>query len=237
MATTTAGAVRAELFWQRMAIGLALVIIFGFLQFAARGFADPIRAPFWVHLHALVMLGWLGLLVVQPTLVSRGNLALHRRLGRVGAALAVVIVGLGVFTGMASLALHRQPPFFSPPFFLALTATESLVFGAMVAWAIRRRAATDWHRRLMIGATIIILEPAFGRLLPIPLMGDWAEPAVAVLQLAVVSIIAAYDRRTRGAVHPATWAIAAVVIATRIAISGLAMTPPVAALAGWLTGG
>lgn len=222
---------RPEVFWQRMAIGLALFIVFGFLQFALRGFVDPVAAPFWVHLHGVAMLAWLGLLIVQPTLVSQGNFARHRQLGRIGGLLALFITCLGIFTGVASLMLNRFPPFFSPPYFLALTVTESLVFGVMVAWAIRRRRATDWHRRLMIGATIIILEPALGRLLPIPLMGPWAEPAVALCQLAVVAIIASYDQRSRGAVHPATWAVAAIVIATRIAISLLSMAPPVIALA------
>ena len=89
----------------------------------------------------------------------------------------------------------------------------------------------------MIGATIVVLEPALGRLLPIPLMGVWAEPAVMLCQLAAVAIVAAHDRRTRGAVHPATWAMAAVVIAERVAISLLAMTPPVIALAARLAGG
>lgn len=234
---TVAGATGAERFWQRMAIGLAVFIIFGFLQFAARGFADPLRAPFWVHLHGLAMLGWLALLIVQPSLVSRSNMALHRRLGWIGAGLALVITCLGVFTGVMALVLHRQPPFFTPPFFLTLTTVESLTFGAMAAWAIRRRRATDWHRRLMIGATIVVLEPALGRLLPIPLMGAWAEPVVALCQLAAVAIVAGYDRRTRGAVHPATWAMAAVVIAMRVAISLLAMTPPVIALAARLAGG
>ncbi|MGV3730099.1 MAG: adenylate cyclase [Sphingopyxis sp.] len=236
MASTAGGAARAELFWHRMAIGLAVFIVFGFLQFALRGFVDPVAAPFWVHLHGVVMLAWLGLLIAQPMLAARGDLARHRQLGRIGGLLAIVIAALGIFTGIASLVLGRFPPFFTPPYFLALTVTESLVFGAVVAWAIRRRRATDWHRRLMIGATIIILEPALGRLLPIPLMGPWAEPAVALCQLAVVAIIAGYDRRSRGAVHPATWAVAAIVIATRVAISLLAMTPPVIALAARLTG-
>lgn len=236
MATTAGGAARAELFWHRMAIGLAIFIILGFLQFALRGFVDPVAAPFWVHLHGVAMLAWLALLIVQPTLVSRDNPALHRRLGWIGAGLALFITFLGIFTGVASLMLNRFPPFFSPPYFLALTVTESLVFGAMVAWAIRRRRATDWHRRLMIGATIVILEPALGRLLPIPIMGSWAEPAVALCQLAAVAIVAAYDRRSHGAVHRATWAIAAVVIATRIAISLLSMTPPVIGLAERLAG-
>lgn len=236
MASTAEGAARAELFWHRMAIGLAIFIVFGFLQFALRGFVDPVAAPFWVHVHGVAMLAWLALLIAQPTFVSRDNLVRHRQLGRIGGLLALFITCLGVFTGIASLILNRFPPFFTPPYFLALTVTESLVFGMMVAWAIRRRRATDWHRRLMIGATIILLEPALGRLLPIPIMGPWAEPAVALCQLAVVAMIATYDRRSRGAIHPATRAIAAVVIATRVAISLLSMTPPVIALATRLAG-
>ena len=70
MATNAEGATRAELFWHRMAIGLAVFIVLGFLQFALRGFVDPVAAPFWVHLHGVAMLAWLALLIVQPTLVS-----------------------------------------------------------------------------------------------------------------------------------------------------------------------
>ncbi|WP_332819262.1 adenylate cyclase [Sphingopyxis sp.] len=237
MATTAEGAVRPEIFWQRMALGLAVFIIFGFLQFALRGFVDPVAAPFWVHAHGALMLAWLGLLVVQPTLVTRDNLALHRRLGWIGAGLATAITFLGVFTGVASLVLGRFPPFFSPPYFLALTTVESLVFGLVVMAAIRRRAMTDWHRRLMIGATIVILEPALGRILPMPLMIGWSDIPVGIVQLAVVGIVALHDRRTLGRVHPATKIIAAVVVATRITIYLLSMTPPVIALAARLAGG
>jgi len=236
MASTAEGAARAELFWHRMAIGLAIFIVLGFLQFALRGFVDPVAAPFWVHLHGLAMLAWLALLIVQPTLVSRDNLALHRRLGWIGAGLALFITCLGIFTGVASLVLNRFPPFFSPPYFLALTTVESLVFGLMVWAAIRRRHTTAWHRRLMIGATIVILEPALGRILPMPLMIGWSDIPIGLVQLGVVGIIALYDRRTLGRVHPATKAIAAIVIAVRITIYLLAMTPPVIALAERLAG-
>src|SRR3546814_8266965 len=100
--------------------------------------------------------------------------------------LAIFITGLGIFTGVASLVLNRFPPFFTPPYFLALTVTESLVFGAMVAWAIRRRRATDWHRRLMIGAMIVILDTARGRLLPMPLLIGWSDIPVGRVLLGVV---------------------------------------------------
>lgn len=236
MASTAGGAARAELFWHRMAIGLAIFIVFGFLQFALRGFVDPVAAPFWVHLHGVAMLAWLALLIVQPTLVSRDNLALHRRLGWIGAGLALFITALGIFTGLASLVLNRFPPFFAPPYFLVLTTVESLVFGLMVWAAVRRRHTTAWHRRLMIGATIVILEPALGRILPMPLMIGWSDIPIGLIQLGVVGIIALYDRRTLGRVHPATKAIAAIVIAVRITIYLLAMTPPVIALAERLAG-
>lgn len=236
MATNAEGAARAELFWHRMAIGLAVFIVLGFLQFALRGFVDPVAAPFWVHLHGVAMLAWLALLIVQPALVSRGNLVLHRRLGWMGATLALFITALGIFTGIAALVLNRFPPFFSPPYFLALTIVESLVFGLMVWAAVRRRHTTAWHRRLMIGATIVILEPALGRVLPMPFMIGWSDIPVGLIQLAVVGIIAVYDRRTLGRVHPATKTIAAIVIAVRITIYLLAMTPPVIAIAEQLAG-
>lgn len=236
MASTAGGAARAELFWHRMAIGLAIFIVFGFLQFALRGFVDPVAAPFWVHLHGVAMLAWLALLIVQPTLVSRDNLALHRRLGWIGAGLALFITALGIFTGLASLVLNRFPPFFAPPYFLALTTVESLAFGLMVWAAVRRRHTTAWHRRLMIGATIVILEPALGRILPMPFMIGWSDIPIGLIQLGVVGIIALYDRRTLGRIHPATKAIAAIVIAVRVTIYLLAMTPPVIALAERLAG-
>ncbi|SEH17067.1 hypothetical protein SAMN05428974_2038 [Sphingopyxis sp. YR583] len=236
MASTAGGAARAELFWHRMAIGLAIFIVVGFLQFALRGFVDPVAAPFWVHVHGVAMLSWLALLIVQPTLVSRDNLALHRKLGWAGAALAILITCLGIFTGVASLVLNRFPPFFPPPYFLALTVVESLVFGLMVWAAVRRRHTTAWHRRLMIGATIVILEPALGRILPMPLMIGWSDIPIGLIQLGVVGIVALYDRRTLGRVHPATKAVAAIVIAVRVTIYLLAMMPPVIALAERLAG-
>lgn len=237
MATMAEGAARAERFWQRMAIGLAVFIIFGFLQFALRGFVDPVKAPWWVHLHGVAMLAWLALLITQPTLEARGNLDLHRRLGWAGAVLATLIAILGVYVGLASLVLNRFPPFFSAPYFLALTFVEAVTFGLVVMAAIRRRKDTEWHRRLMIGATIIILEPALGRLLPMPLMVGWSDIPIALIQLGVVGIIAAHDRRTLGRVHPATKAVAAVVVAVRIIIYALSLAPPVIDLAGRLASG
>ena len=236
MATTASDAAGAESFWERMALGLALLILFGFAQFAARGFVDPLAAPLVTHIHGLVMLGWLGLLVVQPRLVRRGELSLHRRLGRVGVALAVLVVGLGFYVGVSAVADGRQAPFFTPPYFLSLVTFELLAFGGMVWAAVAHRRMTDWHRRFMIGSAIMILEPALGRLLPMPMMVGWWDIPIALIQLAAVGLVARHDRRTLGHIHRATIIVAAVVIAVRVTIYVAAMLPPVAALAAWLSG-
>src|SRR3546814_15833666 len=114
------------------------------------------------------MLAWLALLIAQPTLVTRDNLARHRQLGRIGGLLAIFITGLGIFTGIASLVLNRFPPFFSPHPFLPLTVSASLVFRATVAWALRRLRATGLPVRLLICATFVIPLPHPVRLRLLP---------------------------------------------------------------------
>lgn len=231
MATQAFARPAAQTFYRRMAIGLSLFIVLGFLQFAARGFVDYGRVPFVFHLHGAAMVSWLALLVVQAGLPSRGAHALHRRLGLSSVALVPIVVVLASATCITALRGGMVPPFFTPAFFLALVHVEVLLFAAMVAWAIAWRTRTDWHRRLMIGSTVILLEPALGRLLPMPLLGAAAPLAQVAVQLGVVAILANYDRRTIKAVHPATLATALVVVASHILIALVAALPAWQALA------
>ncbi|MCB2079910.1 MAG: adenylate cyclase [Novosphingobium sp.] len=223
-------------FWQKLALGLALFIVFGFAQFAARGFVDYGKAPVWLHFHGIAMLSWLALIVVQPTLAARGNLALHRRLGWLGAALAALIVGLGSYVSVQTIAIAHVPPFFTAPYFLALTQIGVVAFGGLVVAAILRRRETQWHQRLIMGATILIMEPALGRVLPMPLMVPWGEWAVMVVQLLVLGIVMRHDRKTLGAIHPATTSVVIVVVLTHILVELAARTQFMASAAARIAG-
>lgn len=233
MATSAAPAYLSDqAFYRRMAVGISIFIIFGFLQFTARGFTSFSTAPIWVHLHGAVFLGWLALFVTQNLLAERGSLALHRRLGWWGAALAALMVVLGMFTGWKAIELGRQPPFFSPSYFLALTQFGMLVFGAVIAAALIRRRETEWHRRLMLGATVLLLEPALGRLLPMPIIGAQAGELIAmVIQVGVLGIAMVHDRKLHGRIHPALLWSAGAVVGTHLMVAALAKFPPVIALA------
>ncbi|MFA7588163.1 MAG: adenylate cyclase [Novosphingobium sp.] len=232
------GSYRADqAFYRRMAVGIAGFILFGFAQFAVRGFVDVGAAPLWVHLHGLVFVSWVLLFVVQNLLAERGSMDLHRKLGWLGAALAVAMVALGSFTGIMAIALHRQPPFFAPPFFLALTQVQVVLFGTLFALAIRLRRRTEWHRRLMLAAIVLIMEPAFGRILPAPLLGgELMEWMTGAFQIGVLGIAMRHDVKVRGAVHPALWCGVLAIVGLHGSISLLSRFPPVIAIAQGLAG-
>lgn len=225
MTTLAAGATREKPFFLRMIIGIALIIVLGFAQFAARGFVNFGASPFWVHLHGVVMLSWLGLLIYQSSLVQRGNVLLHRRLGVIGIVLAAALVVLGMLTGLRAIALHRAPPYFSDAYFLALTQVGPLIFAGTIAAAVANRDRPEWHRRLMFGALVLLMEPAFGRLLPMPLMGPWGEWAVMAIQLFTLAIVARHDRKRFVGVHPATIVSALIVVFAHVAVTLASLTP------------
>lgn len=224
-------------FWQKMAIGIAVFILFGFLQFAARGFVDIPAVPAWVHIHALVMVAWLGLFVLQPTLVKRDALARHRQLGRIGLGLAALIVGMGSFAAIMSIRTAHVPPFFTPAYFLALTHIGLASFIGMLTAAIANRRDTATHRRLIVGANVLLMEPALGRLLPMPLLGPWGETVVMLFQLGTLVIVARHDKTALGHVHWATATGMIVIVTTHALVEFFARVPFVASLAASIAGG
>lgn len=237
MATLAPGAETREIsFWQKMALGIALFIVFGFAQFALRGFVDAGNAPIHVHLHGIAMLSWLALVVTQPWLVAHGNIAMHRRLGWLGLGLAAAVIALGSYTSLYAIETHRQPFFFTPAYFLALTHFGLAFFAGLLIGAIACRRRTDWHQRLMLGALIMIMEPALGRTLPMPLIMPWGEWLSMAVQLGVIGLIARHDLKRIGAVHPATWVVAGAIVASHAVVEALAITPAWAALANRIAG-
>lgn len=202
-------------FFQRFAVALSVVTVLCFAQLAVRGLTDPLTAPVWVHVHALLMLGWLGLFIAQSRLAA-SHAGLHRKLGVGGALLAGAMLAMGWFIAFKTLQAHRLAPDFDPAFFLATTIAQITVFAGLVAVAILLRHRPDWHPRLMVAATIMICGgPASSRLLPDALS---AQPRAAWIYLAVdaalLALVARHDHKVCGTIHPATqWSAAVIGVA------------------------
>jgi len=225
---------RERLFFLVMALAIVATVLPAFLMFHLAGFSS-FGAPWWVHVHAFTFMGWVGFYLLQNTLVWRGDVALHQRLGRIGAVYVVWMVLVGLALTPTTLAAHRSPPFFTPPYFLALDWVNIVVFAALIAAAIHNRRRSDWHKRLMLCATVCLIAPAWGRLIVLAGGAMTAPINVAVL-LPYIAIGMLFDWRYRGSVHPAyLWGFGALLLMAA-AIEGIARIPAFVAFASGIAG-
>ncbi|WP_139226902.1 hypothetical protein [Sphingomonas sp. OK281] len=214
-------------FFLGMAIAIAVTVIFGFTLNAARMHWTFLELPGQVHLHAAAFLAWILLYVVQNWLIVRGSIVRHRQLGVLGAIIAALMVVLGIVTTVAAVQQHRVPPFFPPGVFLVLDVLGILGFGILTAWAIALRKQAAWHKRLMLCGTILVMSPALGRILPMPLLGQFAPLAVFASMAVYVIVGMIFDLRLRGRIHPAYYWGGGVLVVTNVLVGPLGFSPPV----------
>jgi hypothetical protein len=196
-----------ERFFLRAAILMTILVVAGFSFQLAMGrstFASPLR----VHAHAILFMGWVFIYLMQNILVATGRMRWHRRLGWVAAVWIVPMVA-SAFVVIVHMARNGTTAFFFQPLkFLIFDPVTLIGFAGLTVAAILLRRRTEWHRRLHFCAMALLLGPAFGRLLPLPLLIPWAWEATffASLLFPIAGVIA--DLRRRGAVHPAwKWGI------------------------------
>jgi hypothetical protein len=201
--------------WLMAAMALLVVVAFAF-QFAMG--RSSLSAPPVVHVHGLIFMGWLALSVAQGVTAATGKLALHRRLGWLGAAWVVVMVPAGVAVTAGAVREGRTPFFFQPQLFLFEDVATLLAFAGLAGAAIALRRDTGWHRRLHLCALACLMGPAFGRLLPMPLMMPVAMEVAMLPGLLFPAWLAWREWREDGRLHPA-WPV------------GLAVPPLVVAAA------
>jgi hypothetical protein len=217
-ATPLPGYGRSDRFFLTMAVMMALTIVAGFSLQLAMG-RSSFASPLHVHLHAVVFFGWVTLFVTQNVLVTRGSIALHRRLGWIGAGWAAAMVAIGIYTTVTMTRNATTPFFFLPAYFLVMNSLSILCFGALVTAAILLRRRTEWHRRLLYCAVAVLTGPAFGRLLPMPLLIPYAQWAVFAAVMLWLPIAMVADLRRHGRVHPALWWGAGAVAGTQVAMT------------------
>ncbi|MDZ4370254.1 MAG: hypothetical protein U1C74_02375 [Phenylobacterium sp.] len=218
------------------AIAMTLVLVAGFSLQLAMG-RSSFSAPLFVHAHAVVFMGWVGIYLLQNVFVATGQMALHRRLGWIAAGWVVLMLVTGCVVTIAIVQRGAVPFFFRPLHFLVFDPLSLFAFAGLTAAAIRMRRQTDWHRRLHFCAMAMLLGPGFGRLLPMPLLAPWAWEAtlVACLVFPVAGMIA--DLRRAGRIHPAWFWGVGTLIGSALLIEILTYSPVGGALYSAATAG
>ena len=242
MATLAVGHGRRSaerLFYTGVAVAMFATVFLGFARsfFLRPWFPDVPAAPepvFFVH--GVVFTAWLVLLVVQPALVAAHRTDLHRKLGWLGAGLAVAMVALGTF---GALVAARRPTGFVdvpiPPLqFLAVPLFDMALFATLVGLAIVKRRDTQSHKRLMLLASVNLLAAGIARW-PFAVMQAGPPMYFGLSDLFIVAL-GAWDLASRGRLHPVTlWGGLAIVVSQplRLVLSG---TEGWLAFARWAVG-
>jgi hypothetical protein len=152
-----------------------------------------------------------------------------------GALYVIWMVVVGLVLTPLTLAVGRSPPFFTSAYFLAVDWLNIIVFALLMYAAIHNRTRTDWHRRLMLCATICVIAPAWGRLIALSGNQITTFNIVGMLLLYVVVAMIA-DWYIRGRVHPAYFWGAGTLIGMGLCVEMLAVFPPFIALANRIVG-
>jgi hypothetical protein len=169
--TRAASASSERLFHAGMAWLLVVVAVVGFTprSLAIIGGTMPMP-PLVVHLHAAVMASWVTLLAAQATLALTGRMDLHRKFG-----LASLVVGPLVLIMLIAITISRQNaaagtpagPIVNNILFVQIRAI--VLFPLFLVWALRaRHTDPQMHKRMMLLATLMLLDAAIARMSWLP---------------------------------------------------------------------
>jgi hypothetical protein len=217
------------------ALVAALIVLAGFAPtyylkgvFAARDL-DTLR-----HAHGAIMTTWFVLFFVQARLVAARRIATHRQLGVAGIFVAMMVVAVGISLGITAARAGVTPvPGVSPLTFLVLPFGEMFTFSVLFVAAIALRRRADYHKRLMLLATLAMLAPAFARF-PTELVGAGGPVAFFGLTDLVIAGCIAYDSFRNRRLHPAFAAGFAVVVVSQVGRLVISGTPQWMEFARWL---
>ena len=156
------------------------------------------------------MTAWVVLFLLQTVLISAHRVRLHQKLGFAGTALAAIVVTLGVAATV--LAARREviakaadvPAVLTV---LALELTQMAMFGAFVGAGIWLRNRPDYHKRLMLLATICMLPNPLVRSIRFLHVPGFFAP-LAIWSFCILCVVLV-DSRINGHLHVVfkKWAI------------------------------
>lgn len=122
------------------------------------------QIPFAHHIHTLLFLLWFVLLLMQPYLIKKRKLKLHRLLGKFSYVLMPLII-VSIFSVTKS-QYHRELLLLPRSECIAnliIPIPQLILFVALYILAIVHVKNTGYHMRYIIGSTLVLIGPGLGR--------------------------------------------------------------------------
>jgi hypothetical protein len=189
--------VRARPFYVGVSLLMGLIAMVGFWPtYFGPLVVGTLSQPLLIHIHATVFVGWLVLFLTQVVLAASGRVAWHLRVGRIGIGYGVLLVIVGLLTGISRTA-HRIELGLPGEQLLFVAFADMTVFSIFFGAAIAFRRKPQVHKRLMLVAATMLLVAAASRMSFLPLLSMRQAVWVSPILLAM-----AYDFTARRVIHP-----------------------------------
>ena len=218
-----------------------------FIGFAPTYWTGLLRGTFQanpvIHIHGATFFAWTVFVVFQTWLAASGRLRRHRRWGFVGVSLATAMVMLGILAAINSMKVAAGLGLTDAGKAFAIVPLASIsFFGTLVTLAIVKARQIETHKRLMLLASISILDAPIARWFitflappgppgPPPVAVDLLPAAVTLILLCVALV---FDWRTRGRPHSAYVIGGVALVALKLGQIPLSTTSLWQSFTGWM---
>jgi hypothetical protein len=230
---------RDNRFYTTMGVVAFVVAMVGFNSTGRSALAGTGSFTPLVEVHGALFLGWLFLFIVQSRLIGGGRIALHRRLGVLGGALALAMIVVGY---RASIEAARRgfkiDRLHDPLGFLIFPLGDLSAFAVLVALALWFRKRPMAHKRLMLLATIgALMNAPLAHLIADFRTFDTMPFVILPPMIALLSASAVYDKLTLGKIHPVSlWGAIALFVYANLRAGLIGPSAAWHSFAGWLVG-
>jgi hypothetical protein len=192
--------------------------------------------PLVLHMHAVLMGGFLLVLLAQTWLMATGRRAYHMQLGLVGYALAALLVVVGFVLVPTMYHQVWQGAQVAPPEvrdqmqglvgivenIMLLQLRIGILFPLFLAIAFKARGGNaGMHKRMMFLATVMALPAGIDRIPWLPHTMPASPLSVDLYTVLAISPMLIWDLVRNRGVHRAYWICLAVYLPFAVAVHGL----------------
>ena len=153
-----------RIFFSTMVVLLWATVLFGFAR--TYFLAGMVEAPLpnrLIHVHGAIMTLWMVVLFVQTALISAHKVRWHMTLGLFGFGLACAMAIIGPFAATDSLRRGVGVLGLDAKTFYVIPLSAIFIFAVLAFFAYRYRRQSAIHKRLILIASIGLIDAAVGR--------------------------------------------------------------------------
>jgi len=183
------------------AVGLLIIAVLGFWPtYFSKFFDGTADFNFYFHFHFMMATSWIVLLIVQPLLIRKKKLSIHKQVGKLSFIIlplffvSVILLKHSLIGGEVTEGLGAS---------LWLQLKDLVIIGTMFTIAMVNKKTMQIHARSMIATGIVFIEPTLGRfiiltVLPEPDFYLGLGITVAIMYALIISLIIIERKQTKG---------------------------------------